>query len=368
MTDIPHIDINAHMTEILDHAVLCGASDIFFSNGTPVVMKIQGRQEEVTMDELDDVHIRRLIRDISDDEQLDFIAENRQADWATSTNKGRFRVNVGYQQNTLFAVIRTIPSEVIPADKLGTPYELIKASTRTKGLVLVTGPTGSGKSTTLAGLIDYINETRACHILTLEDPIEFSHTRKQAIINQRNLGTDFTSWEAGLKAAMRQAPDVILIGEMRDRETVDAALKAAETGHLVMGTLHTNGAAETINRIVEFYPHDAHSQIQSQLATNIVAVMSQQLIPSAKQGKRVMAYELMLRNNAIVSNIRTLNIPQMIMAISTGSKFGMVQMDKMLADFVNNGDITEEQALERCTDPKGFLELLGRKVEETTRI
>lgn len=346
------------MQSILQTAVENGASDVFLSAGAPILMKIQGQQEEMSVEELTNSDIRELIKSICTDKQFEDIQKKRGGDWATSAQSGRFRVNAFFQQNTMGAVIRTIPTEVIPADKLGTPSPMIEATRRTKGLILVTGPTGSGKSTTLAALINHINETRAVHILTLEDPIEFTHTRKLALINQRELGTDFMSWDDGLRAAMRQAPDVILIGEMRDEETVRAALKAAETGHLVMGTLHTNGAAETINRIIEFFPSDNREQIQSQLASNIVAIMSQQLVPSQKKRERLMVYELMTRTTSIVANIRKLNISQIINAISTGSQHGMVQMDKTLAEHVNAGNITLEQAIDRCTDVKNLMTIL----------
>lgn len=358
-TDQHKITIHSAIDDILDFAVHLQASDIFFSDASAIIMKVQGRFERVTEEELNPKEIARLIGSISQEEDMDYIKRQRQSDWATATAAGRFRISVGHQQNSMYMVVRTIPNEVIPAEQLGTPQHLIQAASRTKGLILVTGPTGSGKSTTLAGLINHINETRACHILTLEDPIEFSHSHKQALINQRNLGTDFLTWNDGLKAAMRQAPDVILIGEMRDQETVAAALKAAETGHLVMATLHTNGAAETINRIVEFFPHEAHKQIQSQLAANIVAIMSQQLIPSRKSPKRVMAYELLLRNQAIVANIRNLDLPGLVNTMSTSSKVGMIQMDYMLASYVAEGHITYETALERCTDPNELTIKLG---------
>jgi twitching motility protein PilT len=248
------------------------------------------------------------------------------------------------------AAIRVIKYEVPEPDKFGIPQIIVDFYRKTKGLVLVTGPTGSGKSTTLAAIINLINRERACHILTLEDPVEFLHRHQKSIVEQREIGSDSGSYAAALRSAMRQSPDVILVGEMRDYETMAIALTAAETGHLVFSTLHTVGAAKTIDRIIDVFPADQQQQIRIQLSTVLQAVVSQQLIPSPSKG-RVAAFEIMLVNTAIRNLIRENKTPQIDAAIQTGRSSGMITMDMSLAELFKAGDITREDAYTYCVSP-----------------
>ena len=350
----------SRINDVLMRATYEGASDIFLSDANPIIMKIEGIHTPMSDELLSGDDIKRMISEICVQSEMEFIENSKSTDFSHTVEGEHFRANIFKQQNTLAAVFRTIPSRVRTVQELNTPVALVREMSAIKGLILVTGPTGSGKSTTLAALLDHVNANDAKHILTLEDPIEFRHTRKQSIINQRNLGVDFLSWSDGLRGAMRQAPDIILIGELRDKETIEAALKAAETGHLVMGTLHTNGAAETVQRILDFFPVAEQKQIAAQVANNIRAIMSQQLIPS-KSGKRVMAYELMFRNNAIANNIREQKPSAVRDQMKSGKQRGMRLMDDMLIEYVQADDITPQQAIDRATDPRTMAAHFGIK-------
>lgn len=352
------LTVNSMINDVLMRATYEGASDIFLSENNPIIMKIEGIHTPMSEAHLSGDDIKRMISEICIPSEMEFIESTKSTDFSHSVEGEHFRANVFKQQNTFAAVFRTIPSRVRTVKELNTPPALVREMSAIKGLILVTGPTGSGKSTTLAALLDHVNESDAKHILTLEDPIEFRHTRKRSIINQRNLGVDFLSWSDGLRGAMRQAPDIILIGELRDKETIEAALKAAETGHLVMGTLHTNGAAETVQRILDFFPVSEQKQVAAQIANNIRAIMSQQLIPS-RSGPRVMAYELMFRNNAIANNIREQKPSSIRDQMRSGAQRGMRLMDDMLKEYVQKEQITEQQAIDRATDAKSMASHFG---------
>jgi twitching motility protein PilT len=275
--------------------------------------------------------------------------------------RGRFRVNVFHQRDSVGAVLRAIPNEIKRMSDLGIPPVAESFTNLHRGLVLVTGPTGAGKSTTLAALVDMVNSNRAVHIMTVEDPIEFLHRHKRSIVNQREVGSDTRSFAEALKHVLRQDPDVILVGEMRDLETMSAALTAAETGHLVFGTLHTQSAPQSIDRIIDVFPAHQQGQVRVMLASSLQGILSQQLLPTADGTSRVIAMEVMVATPAIRNMIRDDKVHQIPSAMQAGGKYGMQSMDQALARLVKSGRITRELALERCTDTEAFQYLLAKE-------
>ena len=273
--------------------------------------------------------------------------------------QARFRVNAYFQRGAIAAAFRLIPSEIVPIDKLGLPPIVHELARRPRGMVLVTGPTGSGKSTSLAAMIDEINQTREEHIVTIEDPIEFVHAHKRCVINQRELGNDATSFGAALKAALRQDPDVILVGEMRDLETIATALTAAETGHLVFGTLHTQDAPQTIDRVIDVFPPEQQAQIRVQLSVTLQGVITQQLLPTSDGAGRCVACEVLVPTAAVRNLIREGKIHQIPSIIQTGAAHGMQSMDSALATLVRAGKITQDLAESRSSTPDELRRLLG---------
>ncbi|WP_019009781.1 type IV pilus twitching motility protein PilT [Deinococcus aquatilis] len=353
MTQAP-VDI----TDILRLATEKGASDVILTVGLPPQLKMHGVYDSHGMPELAPTDTRKLMYSMMNERQQRTFEERRELDFSFALgDKARFRVNAFMQRGNVGGVLRLIPTQIKSAQEMGLPQNIVDIATAPRGLVLITGPTGSGKSTTLAAMIDYINTTRKLHIVTIEDPIEFMHTHKQSIINQREVGSDTMSFNDALRAALRQAPDVILVGEMRDYETIKAAVTAAETGHLVMGTLHTNSAPESIDRIVDVFPEEQQAQIRVQLANNLVAVMTQQLLPRADGGGRVLAYELLLANPAVRSLIREGKTFQIVSTMQTGAREGMVTMDAYLANLYRRRIISYDIGLERSIDPKEFARL-----------
>ncbi len=353
MTQAP-VDI----TDILRLATEKGASDVILTVGLPPQLKMHGVYDSHGMPELAPTDTRKLMYSMMNERQQRTFEERRELDFSFALgDKARFRVNAFMQRGNVGGVLRLIPTQIKSAQEMGLPQNIVDIATAPRGLVLITGPTGSGKSTTLAAMIDYINTTRKLHIVTIEDPIEFMHTHKQSIINQREVGSDTMSFNDALRAALRQAPDVILVGEMRDYETIKAAVTAAETGHLVMGTLHTNSAPESIDRIVDVFPEEQQAQIRVQLANNLVAVMTQQLLPRADGGGRVLAYELLLANPAVRSLIREGKTYQIVSTMQTGAREGMVTMDAYLANLYRRRIISYDIGLERSIDPKEFARL-----------
>jgi twitching motility protein PilT len=274
-------------------------------------------------------------------------------------NRVRFRVNVFVQRNAVGVAFRVIPFEVIDFDQLGLPPVVRSFANYPRGLVLVTGPTGSGKSTTLASLIDIVNRERQSHIITIEDPIEFVHHSKVALVNQREVGTDTAGFGAALTSAMRQDPDVILVGEMRDLETISTAITAAETGHLVYATLHTQDAAQTVDRIIDVFPAEQQAQVRIQLANSLMGVVTQQLVPTADGRARAVASEVMVANHPIRALIRDGKVHQIHNAMMSGRKIGMQSMDDSLADLVRRGLVTIEQAQKRAQNPDELGRLVG---------
>lgn len=332
------------ITELLAFSVKHDASDLHLSAGVPPMIRVDGEVRKLNVPALDHKEVHRLVYDIMDDKQRKDYEEHLECDFSFEVpGMARFRVNAFVQNRGAGAVFRTIPSEVLTMETLNCPQIFRKISEKPRGLVLVTGPTGSGKSTTLAAMIDYINETRREHILTIEDPIEFVHKNKQCLVNQREVHRDTHGFENALRSALREDPDIILVGEMRDLETIRLALTAAETGHLVFGTLHTTSASKTIDRIVDVFPASEKDMVRTMLSESLEAVISQTLVKKIGGG-RVAAHEIMVGTPAIRNLIREAKVAQMYSAIQTGMAFGMQTLDQSLGNLVNSGEISREDA------------------------
>ncbi len=346
--------------DLLKIAIELGASDIHITVDSTPVARIKGKFIKLTDKILTKYDTEEMAKEIAGEKNFKRIQEHGECDFSVAIESGeRFRVNAYKQKGHYAIAIRTITSQIPSFETLGLPEVLKTFTEKHKGLVLVTGPTGSGKSTTLASLIDIINENQQRHIITLEDPIEYVHYHKQSLVNQREIGQDTESFNTALRAILRQDPDVILVGEMRDPETISIALTAAETGHLVFSTLHTVGAAKTIDRIVDMFPSEQQQQIRTQLSTVCEGVISQQLLQTIDGRKRVAALEVMVATPAIRNLIRenkTYQIPNMI---QTGSKFGMQSMDQELVNLYRQGSITRDSVLSRCTDYEYTSRLVG---------
>jgi twitching motility protein PilT len=336
--------------EILLQVVERRASDLHLAAGAPPTLRIRGRLTPMDgYPVLTPVDTREIVYSILTGSQRQKLETNWQLDFAYSVpGHARFRVNAYFQRGALGAAFRLIPFEVVPLDSLGLPPSIREFAGRPRGLVLVTGPTGSGKSTTLASLIDLINQTRDDHIMTIEDPIEFLHHHKRCIVNQRELGSDATSFAEALKAALRQDPDVILVGEMRDIETIATAITAAETGHLVFATLHTQDTAQTIDRIVDAFPPGQQGQVRAQLSIALQGVVTQTLVPTADGSSRAVAAEVLMPTPAVRNLIRESKTHQIYSVLQTGAQHGMQTMDASLAGLVRQGKITRQVAESRA--------------------
>ncbi len=342
------------ITELLAFSVQHNASDLHLSTGTPPSIRVDGDVRKLNIPAFDAKDVNALVYDIMNDRQRKEYEENLEVDFSFEVpNLARFRVNAFNQNRGPAAVFRTIPSKILSLDDLGCPDIFREISDTPRGLVLVTGPTGSGKSTTLAAMVDYINDHKHDHILTIEDPIEFVHENKKCLINQREVHRDTLSFSAALRSALREDPDVILVGEMRDLETIRLAMTAAETGHLVFGTLHTTSAPKTIDRIIDVFPGEEKSMVRSMLSESLRAVISQCLIKKVGGG-RVAAHEIMIGVPAIRNLIREDKIAQMYSAIQTGMQHGMQTMDQCLQNLVNRGMITKQDAMEKAVDKNQF--------------
>lgn len=333
--------------ELLKFTNSSGASDLHLNAGAPPMVRVNGVMKKIDVPDLLPEDIHRLIYDIMTDQERKRFEENWELDFSREIGSiGRFRVNVYYQNDGKAAVFRTIPSKILTMEDLHLPDVVEKLCYLEKGLVLVTGPTGSGKSTTLAAMVDHINSTRKSHIITIEDPIEFVHKSRTCLISQREVGRDTKSFTNALRSALREDPDVILVGEMRDLETISLAISAAETGHLVFGTLHTNSVAKTVDRIVDVFPTNQQEQIRSMFADSIEGIISQILL-RRKEGKgRVAALEILVGTNAIRSLIRENKTYQVQSALQTGSSLGMCTMEQALRKLIQDGAITRESAQE----------------------
>jgi twitching motility protein PilT len=348
------------MVEILQDAIKKNASDVHITVGANPIFRIKGQLIPQTQyPVLNSQDTMNLIFSLLTEENKQRFQEKRELDFSVGLKgEGRFRVNAFWQRNSVAAVFRLIPWRIPSFQELGLPPILKDLASLPRGLILVTGPTGSGKSTTLASMIDYINTHFSRHIITIEDPIEYLHTHKKSIVNQREVGADTHSFANALRSALREDPDVILVGEMRDLETTAIAITAAETGHLVMATLHTVDAVQSIERIVDQFPAHQQQQIRIQLSGVIQGVISQQLLPSKDGLRRVVAVEIMIAVPAVRSLIREAKTPQIYTVIQTGGKYGMQTMDQALADLVKKNLISEETAMERAVNKEELLRLL----------
>ena len=341
------------LKEILMESNAQGASDIHIVVGKPPMFRVHGSLVELRgQEKLLPQDTQKLAYSILTEEQQEAFEKNMDLDFSFGIGGlGRYRVNIHMQRGTIGMSIRTINSEITPLEKLGQPPSVRKFIENKNGLILVTGPTGSGKSTTLAALIDIINETKPDHIITVEDPIEFLHRHKKSVVEQREVKADTTSFKDALKYALRQDPDVILIGEMRDLETIESALTAAETGHLVFGTLHTNDAASTIDRIVDVFPTGQQQQIRLQLSNSLRGVVSQILIPTTDGHGRAMASEVLVGTPAVGNLIREGKTNQIYSMIETGAKYGMRSMDQALKQLYNDNKISQDEMIQRMKNP-----------------
>jgi twitching motility protein PilT len=350
--------------DIFQLAIEKKASDIFIIAGRPLSFKIMGdiiSYDDIQLSADDTYGIIYDIFKVANQESLDELSTEGDVDFSFSLPKlGRFRVSAYKQRNSFAAVIRVVLFELPDPVKLGIPDVVMNLHSKTKGLILITGPAGSGKSTTLACLIDKINAERNCHIMTFEDPIEYIHKHKKSIVSQREISTDSKSYISSLRSSLRQAPDVMLIGEMRDLETIEIALTAAETGHLVLSTLHTTGAANTIDRIIDVFPSNQQQQVRIQLSMQLQAVISQHLIPSPIRG-RAAAFEVMLATNAVSNLIRESKVHQLNSVIYSSEGKGMKSMDTSIYELYKNGIISKENAVMHSIDPDLMLKLLNKQ-------
>jgi twitching motility protein PilT len=342
------------ITELLSFTVQQGASDLHISAGMPPVIRVDGDVRRIKLPSMDHKQVHSLVYDIMNDKQRKEYEETLEADFSFEVpGLARFRVNAFNQNRGAGAVFRTIPSKVLTLDDLGMGKVFMDLSDKPRGLVLVTGPTGSGKSTTLAAMVDYINDSRSDHILTIEDPIEFVHESKKCLVNQREVHRDTHSFANALRSALREDPDIILVGEMRDLETIRLALTAAETGHLVFGTLHTTSAAKTIDRVIDVFPAAEKDMVRSMLSESLMGVISQTLLKK-QNGGRCAAHEIMIGTPAIRNLIREDKVAQMYSAIQTGAAFGMKTLDQSLQELMQKGLISRETAKERAANPQQF--------------
>ncbi|TFW00386.1 PilT/PilU family type 4a pilus ATPase [Leifsonia flava] len=350
-------ELVAALTEV----VLQGASDLHVTANSAPTIRIHGGLVQLPGEAWSSDKVRAALNTLLSPAQKQKFERELELDFAYSISaNARFRVNIYQQRASIGAAFRLIPTEIKQLGDLGVPESVGRFATLPRGLVLVTGPTGSGKSTTLAALIDLVNSTRADHIVTVEDPIEFMHNHKKSLINQREVGHDTHSFAAALKHVLRQDPDVILVGELRDLETISVALTAAETGHLVFATLHTQSASQTIDRIIDVYPPHQQNQVRAQLAATLQGVVCQTLVKRATGKGRVVATEVLITTPAVSNLIREGQTHQVPTAMQAGASFGMHTLDQHLAELVNRGLVTQQAALDKAHDPEGMLSLVNR--------
>jgi|SRR5690625_69256 len=351
--------IQADIVELLKLAIERGASDLLLTAGLPPMLRINGEWRPTEYDTLRPNLTRRLVYSMMDEKKQRNFEERLDLDFSFSlSGHGRFRVNAFMQRGSVGGVLRLISEEIASFASLGLPSFLADIARLPRGLVLVTGPTGSGKSTTLATMLDVINRESHKHIVTIEDPIEFFHPHRSSIVNQREIGEDTRSFPAALRSVLRQAPDVILVGEMRDHETIGAAVTAAETGHLVMGTLHTNSAPEAVDRIIDVFPEVQQAQVRVQLANNLQAILTQQLVPRADGEGRVLAYEFLLATPAVRNLIREGKTHMILTQMQMGGSMGMITMDACLAELHLRRVISYETGFSRAVDSKEYQRLV----------
>ncbi len=343
------------ISELLAFIVKNKASDLHLSAGLPPMIRVHGDIRRINLPALEHKDVHAMVYDIMSDGQRKFYEENLECDFSFAIpNLARFRVNAFVQHRGAGAVFRTIPSKVLSLEDLKAPKVFVEIANQPRGVVLVTGPTGSGKSTTLAAIINHINENEQGHILTVEDPIEFVHESKKCLINQREVGPHTLSFQNALRSALREDPDIILVGEMRDLETIRLALTAAETGHLVFGTLHTSSAAKTIDRIIDVFPAEEKEMVRSMLSESLRAVISQTLLKTKDGTGRAAAHEIMVGTPAIRNLIREGKVAQMYSAIQTGSQLGMQTLDQNLQDLVKRNIVSVDEARGKAMNKDNF--------------
>ena len=350
------------ITQILNDAVRRGASDIHLSVGRPITFRIDGKLISFDNQPLSPQDTERFTRAVASEHHFDQIERVGGVDFGFNLERGvRFRVSCFKQRGSFGLVLRLLPKTFFTFEQIGIPDKIVQLLNRPRGLFLVTGPTGSGKTTTLASMINFINETRSdAHVITIEDPVEYFHDHKKAIVTQREVGVDVPSFSEALIKALRQDPDVILIGEMRDLTTMEAAITAAETGHLVFATLHTTGAARTVDRIIDVFPSHQQPQIRVQLASTVIAVVSQVLIPRMDQPGRIAAFEFMISTPAIANLVREGKTHQIISELQTGAKYGTRTLDSYLLELYSKGIISYEDAIIKSYDPAQFAQMASQ--------
>ena len=351
-----------HVTELLERVLELSASDLHLAAGARPTARVNGRLMQLEdFPVLAPADTQAMIYSILTQRQRERLEGDQELDCAHALpGRARFRLNVYFQRNAVGAAFRLIPQEIKPLEALGIPTQAASLARLTRGFVLVTGPTGSGKSTTLASMIDLANRERDDHIVTIEDPIEYLHSHKRCLVNQREVGEDTKSFASALKQVLRQDPDIILVGELRDLETISIALTAAETGHLVFATLHTQDAPQTVDRVIDVFPTNQQQQIRVQLAGALQGVVCQQLVPTADGNGRVVGVEIMMATPAIRNLIRDGKTHQIYSAMQAGGRHGMQTMDQSLADLLRRGYISYEKGLERCHHAEDFNRLCGR--------
>jgi twitching motility protein PilT len=343
------------ITELLAFAVKNKASDLHLSAGLPPMIRVHGDVRRINLPPMEHKEVHAMVYDIMNDSQRKMYEENWECDFSFNVpNLARFRVNAFNQDRGAAAVFRTIPSKVLTLEELECPKIFKEIAQQPRGIVLVTGPTGSGKSTTLAAMVDFVNENEYGHILTIEDPIEFVHESKRCLMNQREVSRDTHSFNNALRSALREDPDVVLVGELRDLETIRLALTAAETGHLVFGTLHTSSAAKTIDRIIDVFPAQEKEMVRAMLSESLRAVISQTLLKKKDASGRVAAHEIMIGTPAIRNLIRENKIAQMYSAIQTGQNFGMQTLDQCLQELVKRNIVSAAEARLRAANKDNF--------------
>ncbi len=346
-----------------------GASDLHLASGSQPILRIRGEMERVKYKVLENEDLKKMLYEITPEEKIKIFEETGDVDFAYEIpGLARYRANFFNQKWGVGAVFREIPSEILTAEQLGLPPVIKKLALLPKGLVLVTGPTGSGKSTTLAAIVDEVNKKRKDHIITIEDPLEFVHKSQSCLVNHREVGAHTKSFNAALRGALREDPDIIMVGEMRDLETISLAIEAANTGHLVFGTLHTTSAAKTVDRVIEVFPANQQAQIRSSLADGLRAVVAQTLFKRIDKKGRVAALEIMLATPAVRNLIRESKTFQIPSVIQTGKKFGMQSLDDAIMDHMINGRIDPDDAYNKCIDKGKFKQFITKPPDDFTDV
>jgi len=351
------------MSDLLQLAFDEGASDLHIRVGVPPILRIHGSLQPLDVPVLTPEHTERLMKSITSPEHQQNVRNNGGTDFGFSFgDAARFRVSVFRERGNIGLVLRLIPSKLLTLEQIGLPPQVRELLYRPRGLILVTGPTGSGKTTTLASMLNIINQDRDCHIITVEDPIEYYHSHKKSIVTQREIGVDVPSFAEAIRRALRQDPDVVLVGEMRDLETMQTAITAAETGHLVFATLHTTGAASTVDRIVDAFPTEQQEQVRTQLSVGLVAVISQLLLVRADRPGRIAAFEVMISTPSIRARIRDNKTFQVTSDIQTGAKYGMISLDAHLLSLYLKGLIQYEDLITKAQDPDTLVQKLQEEL------